>query len=103
MKELPQWYPEFEQRIADMLVADTQEKAIAATRMFATFIYEISRVQPEVIVQLADVTDKEIEKYIDRYIDMGCFRNPEIARPYLLDGFQLGCKYMESKLSKLPE
>lgn len=34
----------------------------------------------------------EIEKYIDDYIDMGLFLRPKEARPYLLDGFQLGLK-----------
>ena len=82
-------------------------EAFYETPIFYNYLKEIIEKaiqgQAKVIVQLADVTDKEIEEYIDRYIDMGCFRNPEIARPYLLDGFQLGCKYMESKLSKLPE
>jgi len=32
----------------------------------------------------------EIEKEIDEYIDTGIFRNPEIAKPYLMDGYKLG-------------
>ena len=36
-----------------------------------------------------DMSRDEVEKYIDDYIDMGCFKNPEVARPYLLDGFTL--------------
>ena len=44
------------------------------------------------------MTKEEIEKYIDNYIDMGNFRHPTLARPYLIDGFQLGL--MEA--SKLP-
>lgn len=40
-----------------------------------------------------------IEKYIDDYIGMGHFQKPEEARPYLLDGFQLGLK----EGSKKPE
>lgn len=66
MQGLPKWYPEFEQRIADMLVADTQEKTITAKKMFATFIYdEISRVQPEVNKPATDVI-KMIDEIIER-------------------------------------
>ena len=36
------------------------------------------------------MTKKEIEKYIDDYIDMRCFKNPGEARPYLIEGFNLG-------------
>lgn len=32
---------------------------------------------------------EEIEDFIDDYIDMGCFAKPDVARPYLLDGFSL--------------
>lgn len=43
---------------------------------------------------------EEIEAYIDDYIDMGLFRDPSIAKPYLMDGFQLGYKYRESEERK---
>lgn len=43
-------------------------------------------------MELKDMEYKDVEKYIDDYIDMGCFRNPKEAKPYLIDGFQLGFK-----------
>lgn len=27
---------------------------------------------------------------VDGYIDMGCFRDPDTARPYLIDGYMIG-------------
>ena len=44
------------------------------------------------------MTEKDIEKYIDDYIDMGLFARPEEARPYLIDGFLHGYE-AASKLS----
>lgn len=30
---------------------------------------------------------KIASKYVDSYLDMGCFKNPELVRPALLEGF----------------
>ena len=46
------------------------------------------------------MTDKEIIEYVDDYIDMGCFRNPKEARPYLLDGFQLGYNKAKAEIEQ---
>ncbi|MFA5378796.1 MAG: hypothetical protein WC455_23795 [Dehalococcoidia bacterium] len=32
----------------------------------------------------------DAEGEIDSYIDMGAFRDPKVARPYLIDGYRLG-------------
>lgn len=46
--------------------------------------------------QAIEMTDEQLFEFtkteIDRYIDMGHFRNPTEARPYLLDGYQQGYK-----------
>ncbi|MFA6355299.1 MAG: hypothetical protein WCW65_02650 [Candidatus Paceibacterota bacterium] len=47
------------------------------------------------------MNQKEAEKYIDDYIDMGCFKNAAEARPYLIDGFMLGIKYNERQMYDL--
>jgi hypothetical protein len=44
---------------------------------------------------------KLAKKEMDDYIDMGCFQRPEDARPYLIDGFQLGYKYNQLTIDKL--
>lgn len=59
------------------------------------------QVEPEVKVQIAKPTYKEIETYIDEYIDMGGFTKPEQAKPYLMDGFEKGYNYLKDKLSNL--
>ena len=41
-----------------------------------------------------DVTELAT-KQVDNYIDMGCFRNPELVRPAMLEGFEMG--YREAK------
>jgi hypothetical protein len=49
--------------------------------------------------KIANPTYKEIETYIDEYIDMGGFTKPEQAKPYLMDGFEKGYNYLKEKLS----
>jgi hypothetical protein len=39
------------------------------------------------------MNEEEIKKFIDDYIDMGLFKDPVTARPYLIDGFKLGLAY----------
>lgn len=34
-------------------------------------------------------------KFIDIYLDMGCFKNPELVRPALLEGFTFGYREAE--------
>lgn len=36
-------------------------------------------------------------KEMDNYIDMGCFKFPDKARPYLIDGFELGYRAAERR------
>lgn len=65
------------------------EEAVQAIQMQAVVKHEI-----------AELTDKENENYIDHYIDMGHFADPIKARPYLLDGFYHGYNYLKKKIEK---
>jgi hypothetical protein len=38
---------------------------------------------------------------MDRYVDMGHFKNPEVAIGYLIDGFQLGYRKCAAKLEEM--
>lgn len=35
---------------------------------------------------------------VDNYIDMGCFRNPELVRPALLEGFEMGYREAQQQI-----
>ena len=86
-QELPRWYPEFEQRIADILVADTAEKVESAKSLFAKFITEqVSRVDAEVKHEIAEEETiviwgeplrKKKSKTLDDYSDCKLPKLPE--------------------------
>jgi len=44
---------------------------------------------------------KDVEVYVDDYIDMGHFANPEVARPYLIDGMMHGISFMRKYFTKV--
>jgi hypothetical protein len=48
----------------------------------------------------------DAEGEIDSYIDMGAFRDPKVARPYLIDGYRLGYgagkQYARSQMRPAP-
>lgn len=43
---------------------------------------------------------KVARERIDNYVDMGHFRDPKEATPYLVDGFQLGYKHAEKEINQ---
>lgn len=42
-----------------------------------------------------DLSHKALE-YIDDYLDMGCFKNPELVRPSMLEGYIFGFRESEN-------
>ena len=40
-------------------------------------------------------------KYIDNYLDMGCFCNPSLVRPALLEGFTFGYREAEKYIEDI--
>ena len=76
-QDLPKWYPEFEQRIADILVADTSGKIESAKSLFAKFITEqVSRVDAEVKHDFGEpeISQSEYDKWIN---DQEIYSNSE--------------------------
>lgn len=59
-----------------------------------------SQLEPPVKPEIAELHSIVSEEYIDNYIDMGHFREPEKARPYLLDGFTHGYNFLKKKIEK---
>lgn len=44
-----------------------------------------------------DVTELAARR-VDNYIDMGCFRNPELVRPVMLEGFEMGYREAQQQI-----
>lgn len=44
-----------------------------------------------------DVTELAARR-VDNYIDMGCFRNPELVRPAMLEGFEMGYREAQQQI-----
>ena len=46
------------------------------------------------------VTDHDLETlasaYVDEYLDMGCFKDPSLFRPALIEGFLFGFRAAEN-------
>ena len=96
---------ELEYKISKLL-QEQQPITESEAQDLAHFICELPELkaiqaQAKVKVQIAKPTYKEIETYVDKYINMGGFTKPEEAKPYLMDGFEKGYNYLKNKLSNL--
>lgn len=52
---------------------------------------------------MSDKLYEEAEKYIDDYLDMGCFKDPDLFRPALIEGYEFGHKSRDKEIKKLRE
>ena len=50
-----------------------------------------------------DKIREEAEEYIDNYLDMGCFKDPDKWRPALIEGYEFGYKSHDEEIKKFEE